>query len=157
MDKNVVTKIGIKAFFVVLLISLLATAYAAATTVSITGTVVEPDDVVTLPIVLDDITNYGMGTMNIGYDPLVVHVTGVTGSSDSNVVTKNINNTAGFARILASNLGGVSGDIVFANVKFMAVGPGSTSLNISVIELCDTSYNDISASISDGSITVSGY
>ncbi|PXF62191.1 MAG: hypothetical protein C4B59_00855 [Candidatus Methanogaster sp.] len=92
--------------------------------------------------------------MNIGYDPSVVHVTGVTGSSDSTVVAKNIDNTTGLVRILASNLGGVSGDIVFANVKFMTVGPGSTSLNINVIELCDTSYNDIPANISDGSIRI---
>ncbi|PXF62193.1 MAG: hypothetical protein C4B59_00865 [Candidatus Methanogaster sp.] len=154
MDKNIVTKIGVKAFSVALFVVLLTTAHAAATTVSLADVVVEPDDVVTLPIVIDDITNYGTGTINIGYDSSIVYVTGVTGSSDSNVVAKNIDNTTGLVRILASNLGGVSGDIVFANVKFMAVGPGTTSLNINVIELCDTSYNDISADISDGSITV---
>ena len=151
---NNITRIGIKAFSVALLISLFATAYAAATTVSIADAVVEPNDVITLSIVIGNITNYGMGTINILYDPSVVHVTDVTGSSDSNVVTKNINNNAGFARILASNLGGVSGDVVFANVKFMAVGPGPTTLDIDIDRLCDTSYNDISADISDGSIKV---
>ncbi|PXF62192.1 MAG: hypothetical protein C4B59_00860 [Candidatus Methanogaster sp.] len=154
---NNITKIGIKAFSVALLISLLATASAAATTVSIADTVVGSGGVVTLPIMISNITNYGMGTMDIRYNSSVVHVTDVTSSSDSNVVTKNIDNTAGVTRILASNTGGVSGNIVFANAKFMAVGvPGSvTSLNIDVIELCDTSYNDIPANISDGSITVS--
>ena len=151
---NNITKIGIKAFSVALLILLLATASAAATIVSLADVVVEPDGVVTIPIMIGNITNYGAGTINIWYDPSVVHVTDVTGSPDSNVVAKDINNTAGFAKILASNLGGVSGDIIFANIEFMAVGPGSTPLNIDVIELCDTSYNDISANISDGSITV---
>jgi hypothetical protein len=137
-----------------LFVVLLTTAYAAATTVSIADAVVEPDGVVTLPIVIDNITNYGVGTMNIEYDSSIVHVTSVTGSSDSNVVAKNINNTMGFARILASNLGGVSGDIVFANVEFTAVGLGSTPLNIDVISLRDSAQYDISANISDGSITI---
>ena len=154
MDKNIVMKVGIKAFSVMLFVLLLTTTHATATTVSIADVVVEPAGVVTLPIMINNITNYGAGTMNIWYDPSVVHVIDVAGSSDSTVAVENINNTTGFARILASNLGGVSGDIVFANVKFMAVGLGSTPLNIDIEELCDTSYNDTLANISDGSITV---
>ena len=154
MDKNIVMKVGIKAFSVMLFVLLLTTTHATATTVSIADVVVEPAGVVTLPIMINNITNYGAGTMNIWYDPSVVHVIDVAGSSDSTVAVENINNTTGFARILASNLGGVSGDIVFANVKFMAVGLGSTPLNIDIEVLCDIAYNDILANISDGSITV---
>ena len=154
MDKNIVMKVGIKAFSVALLISLLATAHAAATTVSIADVVLEPDGVVTLPIMIGNITNYGAGTIKITYDPSIVHVTDVTGSSDSTVAVENIDNTTGSVRILASNLVGVSGDIIFANMEFMAVGLGSTPLNIDIEELCDTSYDDILANISDGSITV---
>ena len=154
MDKNIVAKIGIKALSVALFVVLLTTASAAATTVSLADVVLEPEGVVTLPIMIDNITNYGAATINIWYDPSIVHVTSVTGSSDSNVVAKDIDNTTGFVRILASNLGGVSGDIVFANVEFTAVGLGSTPLNIGVISLRNSSQYDISTSISDGSITV---
>jgi|GEM_PF-2428088 len=154
MDKNIVMKIGIKAFSVMLFVVLLTTAHAVATTVSLADVVLELDDDVILPIMMSDITDYSEGTVNILYDPSIVHVTSVTDSSDSSVVSKNINNATGHVRLLASNLNGVSGDIAFANVEFMAVGPGTTPLTIDVIELCDTSYDDISANISDGSITV---
>ena len=153
MDKNI-TKITIKSPYVMLFILLLTTAHAAATTVSIADVVVEPEDVVTLPIMMSDINDYGVGTMNVWYDPSIVHATDATSGSDSNVVSKGIDNTAGFVRILASNLGGVSGDIAFANVDFMAVGFGSTPLTIDIDTLGDTSYHDISANVSDGSITV---
>ena len=156
MDKNIVTKIGVKAFSVALFVVLLTTAHAAATTVSIADAVVEPDDVVTLPIVIDDITNYGTGTMSIGYDPSVVHVIDVAGSSDSDIVVKDIDNTAGLVRkILASNLGGVSGDVVFANVAFTAVGLGSAPLNLDVVSLYNRSFEMVSVTPNDGSITIS--
>ena len=130
---------------------------STTTTVSIADVVLKPDNVVTLPVLIGNITNYGVSTTNIWYNTSVVHVTGVTGSSDSNVITKNINNDIGFARIVTSNLGGVSGDIVLVNVEFMAVGFGSTPLDIDIDVLRDTSHNDISANVSDGSITVSSY
>ncbi len=154
MGENVVTKIVIKVFSVVLFVVLLTTTQALATTVSLADVVVEPDGVVTLPIVVDNITDYGTGTMNVWYDPSVVHVASVAGSSDSGIAVKNINNTIGFVRIVASNTGGASGNIIFANAEFMAVGLGSTPLNIDIDVLRDTSHNAISASINDGSITV---
>ena len=154
MDKNIVAKIAIKAFSVALFVVLLTTASAAATTISLADVVVEPEGVITLPIMINNITDYGAGTMDIGYDPSIVHVTRVTGSSDSNVVAKYIDNTTGFVRILASNLGGVSGNIIFANMEFTAVGLGSTQLNIEVIGLCDSAQYYIPANISAGSITV---
>ena len=157
MGKNIVTKIRIKALSAALLISLLAATSAAATTVSIADVVLGPDDVVTLPVMIGNITNYGVSTTNIWYNTSIVHVTGVTSSPDSNVVTKNINNDMGFARMVTSNLGGVSGDIVLANVEFIAVGFGSTPLDIVIDVLRDTSHNDISVNVSDGSITVGSY
>ena len=120
----------------------------AATTVSIEDITADPGDVVTVPLMINNMTDFGTGTINITYDPAVVHVTAVTGSS-----AFNNNNVIGFTAISSSNAGGASGDIVFANVEFTAVGAGSSPLNINVISLYDRSSNQISATIDNGSFT----
>jgi len=111
---------------------------------------------VTLPIMITNIGNYGTGTINITYDSAMVHVTDVTSSPDSTVTAKNIDNTTGLVRISAWNTGGVSGDIVFANVTFTSVGVGSTPLNLTVDMLQDTSYLEIpSVTVRNGSFRTS--
>ena len=154
MDQNIVTEIGIKAFSVVLFVLLLTTAHAAATTVSIENVTAELDDTVTIPIMLNNITDYGTGTIRIWYDYQVVHVTDITGSPESQVAAKYINNSIGYISITASNLYGASGDIAFANVEFTAVGSGSSPLDLTVASLYDTTPTNIPRSISDGSIKV---
>ena len=143
------TKMGI----LILLLSTVAPVYA--TTVSIADVAPEPLDVVTIPIMVNDITDYGSGTINIEYDPSVVHVTAVTSGPDSQVGAYNPNNTIGLVRITAANVYGASGDIAFANVEFTAVGTGSTPLNLDVVSLYNRSSNKISATPNDGSITIS--
>ena len=154
MDKNIVTEIGIKAFSVVLFVLLLTTANAAATTVSLANVTVELGDTIIIPIVVNDITNYGSGTIRIWYDYQAVHVTDVTDSLESQVAAKYIDNSIGYASITASNLYGASGDIAFANVEFTAVGFGSSLLDLTVASLYDTTPANIPRSISDGSIKV---
>ncbi len=149
-----VTRIVIKAFSVVLFVLLLTTAHAAATIVSIANTTVEPSDTVTIPIMINDITDYGSGTIRIWYDHLVVHVTGVTGSSESQVAAKYTDNSIGYTAISASNPHGASGDIIFANVKFTAVGAGSSPLDLIVVSLYDNAPLNVPRSIRNGSITV---
>jgi len=127
---------------------------ASATTVSIADVTVEPDGVITLPITVSEITDYGTGTIEIEYDPSVVHVTDVTSGPMSQVAARNMDNTIGFVNISASNLDGVSGDIIFANVTFEAIRAGSTPLNLNVTLLGDISYNEIPSTVSDGSIKV---
>ena len=123
--------------------------------VSIADTTADLPDTVTLPIMITSIGNYGTGTIDLTYDPAVVHVTDVTSSPDSIVTANNIDNTTGCVNISAWNMGGVSGEIIFANVHFTAVGVGSTPLNLTVDTLQDTSYQDIpSVTIDNGSITV---
>ena len=151
---NNITRIGIKAFSVVLFALLLTAAHAAATTVSIAGVTAELGDTVTIPIMVNDITNYGSSTIRIWYDYQVVHVTDVTGSPESQVAAKYIDNSIGYASITASNLYGASGDIAFANVEFTAVGFGSSLLDLTVASLYDTTPTNIERSIIDGSITV---
>ena len=143
----------IKTFSVGLLMLLLTVAPVYATTVSIADVTLEPSGVVTIPIMVNEITDYGSGTINIEYNPSVVHVTDVTSSSDSQVAAYNPNNTMGFVRISASNTYGVSGDIAFANVEFTAVGTGSTPLNLDVVSLYNRSFNKISPSVIHGSIS----
>jgi len=125
----------------------------AATTVSIGKITADPGDIVAVPLMINDMTDFGTGTINIAYDPSVVHVTDVTDSSDSLIAAFNNNNTAGFTAISASNAAGANGNIIFANVVFTAVGAGSTPLNIDVITLYNRSSNAISAAVDNGLFT----
>ncbi|PXF62186.1 MAG: hypothetical protein C4B59_00830 [Candidatus Methanogaster sp.] len=145
----------LRTFSIGLLILLLSgVACAGATTVSIADATVKPGDVITLPIMIGNITDYGTGTINIEYDPSVAHIINVTDGPKSYVAAHNVNNTLGFFNISASNPYGVSGDIIFANVTFKAIRDGSTPLNLTVTLLGDISYNEIPATKSDGSIKV---
>jgi predicted RNA-binding protein with TRAM domain len=147
--------VKIRTFSIALLILLLSgVACASATTVSIAGATVEPGDAITLPITVSEITDYGTGTIEIEYNSSVVHVTDVTNGPRSQVAAYYVNNTPGLAQISASNLYGVSGDIIFANVTFKAIGAGSTPLNLNVTLLGDISYNEIPATVSNGSIEI---
>ena len=130
---------------------------ASATTVSIGDLTCDAGGTVTAEVMLKDIRNYGTGTMSITYKPTVVHVTGVTGNTNSTVTAHNADNTAGVVSISAWNTGGVSGDIEFASVTFKAVGTGSTPLDLDVTKLRDTSKTTpIPFEVTNGSITVSG-
>ena len=146
----------IKVLSACLLLSFAVQCCAATTTVvSIANVTANPGDSVTVPILVNDITDYGGGTINITYDPSVVHVTGVTSSSDSAVAAFNNNNVVGFTAISASNTVGASGDIVFANVTFTAVGTGSSPLDIHIDSLFDRSFNEIhkNATVDNGQFT----
>ena len=158
---NIIDKINrimIRILITCLLLSLVVmpACEASATTVSIADTNVEPGGVITLPIMICNITDYGAGTINLEYDPSVVHITDVTDGPNSQIATHNVNNTIGLAWISASNSYGVSGDIIFANVKFKAVGVGSTPVKLDVELLGNISYNEIPATVSNGVFTTSG-
>jgi len=131
---------------------------AAAVTMTIDDCKSATGGEITVPVRISGVTNYGTGKINITYNPVVVHVVGVSDSSDSTVITSNIDNTAGIASISAWNTGGVSGDIVFANVALKAVGSGgkSSPLTLTVAKLVDTSMKSISAGQSGGTFTISG-
>ena len=153
-----INMISIKGLFVCLLLSLTVQCCSATTTVSITDATADPGDMVTVPLMINNMDNYGTGTINIEYNPAVTHITDVTSSSDSSVTAKNINNTAGLVKISAWNLDGVSGDIIFADVEIKAIGNGgdSTPLTVTVVTLQDTSYAEISPTVSGGSFTITG-
>ena len=158
---NIIDKINrimIRILITCLLLSLVVmhACEASATTVSIANATVEPDGVITLPIMIDSITDYGAGTINLEYDPSVVHITDVTDGPESKVSAHDVNNAIGLARISASSSYEVSGDIIFANVKFRAIRGGSTPVNLDVALLGDTSYKETPATIRNGLLTTSG-
>ena len=115
-----------------------------------------PGETVSAPILINNVRNYGTGTVSITYNPLVVQVTAIENSSYSTVVSSNIDNSLGTACISAWNTTGVSGDIIFAYVTFKAVGPegSTTSLNLTVSEIEDIYYNDIPAHTVKGSFKI---
>lgn len=129
-------------------------------TVSIGDADVTPDSTVAIPIRVNNVTNLGSGTINVSYNPLVVHVTGVaSGTGNALMVqTWNINNTIGDVQIVAWDLNAPhSGDVVFANLSFKAVASmGSTRLNITVRKLKDYDYPypQIPHTITHGTFTI---
>ena len=69
-------------------------AQAAQTVVSINDVSVEPGKDISATIMLNDVTNYGTGTIKVTYNPAIAQVTGVEGTTDSSVVAWNPDNIA---------------------------------------------------------------
>jgi len=138
------------------IISSVTSVQAQATTVSMPEVTKPHDSYATLPVTLHNVQNYGTGTISITYNPAVVHVTDVSDGPQSTVVDWNADDTSGTVIISAWNTKGVSGDIIFANVTFHAVGsPGtSTILKLDVTTLKDISIKDIPVSVSDGTFSI---
>ncbi|RZN36779.1 MAG: hypothetical protein EF813_06370 [Methanosarcinales archaeon] len=139
--------------------SVLAVAHvctAEAASVSIGDVTCGLHEDVTVPVVLSDVADYGTGTIKITYNPAVVHVTGVAGTPQS-TVTPSINNTAGIVIISAWNMGGVSGDVLFANVTLRSVGPCQSPLNLMIVKLNDNSFSPIPAATVNGLFTTGGH
>lgn len=145
-------QITIKMIFTGLLLAATVMQVSAAATVSINDCASAPEEEVTLAIIVTGFENYGTGKINLTYDPLVVHVISVGGSSDSTVVSHNNDNIAGVTSITAWNEGGVTGDIVFANVVLKAVGSSgeSSPLSLEVNKLADTSFNVVNTEQKNG-------
>ena len=132
------------------------TAVCAAETISIGDVISEPYENVTASIVISDVADYGTGTIDIEYDPSVVHVLSVTDTPHSEITASSINNTAGITRISAWNNDGVSGDVLFANLTLGAVGTCRSPLNIIIDLLKDIGYSTIPVTVDNGSFTVEG-
>jgi len=150
--------ISIAIFIVVsaFMVSSLPAVAQGQVTVSIDDITAEEGGSITEPIMLNGITNYGTGTINVAYNAAVVHVTDVTSGPDSDVAAWDADNIAGLVSISAWNLDGVSGDIIFANVEYTAVGSvdDTSPLNIDILTLYDISYEEIPATPDDGSFTI---
>ncbi len=126
---------------------------AEAVSVSIGDVTCKPHESVTVPVTLSGVMNYGTGTINITYNPGVVHVTNAASTPQSTVTSYSIDNTTGITRISAWNTGGVSGDVIFANVTLKSVGNCQSPLNITIVKLRDTGFAVIPATAENGSFT----
>ena len=133
-------------------------AQAAQTVVSINDVSVESGKDISATIILNDVTDYGTGTIKVTYNPAIAQVTGVQGTTDSSILAWNADNSAGSVTISGWNVNGKTGDVEFAIVKFNAVGSSgsSTSLTLEVTTLQDTSYYDISTTLNHGSLSITG-
>ncbi len=138
-------------FLLVLGLAMPMTQASPTTTVSIVNITSDLGEAVTLPVSISNMQNYGTGTISISFDSSVVHVNSVTSGPYSTVVDWNASNTAGTVIISAWNIDGVSGDFIFANVTFLAVGTGSTPLNLTVTTLKDIYYETIPTRTENGS------
>ena len=95
------------------------------------------------PIEIKNATNIGSCDLTLFFDPSVVRVSNVSGG-DFDFISSNLENTtAGSIRIAAFQgpSAGLNGDVVVANVTFMAVGSvgSSTPLTLDVTTLKDAS------------------
>ena len=129
---------------------------AAQTLVSINNVSVESGKDISATIMLNDVTNYGDGTIKVTYDPAIAQVTSVEGSIDSFVLAWNADNNAGSVTISAYNSNVKSGDVVFADIKFHAIGNSGSSkpLTLDVTTLQDTLGNEIPTTLDNGSLSI---
>ena len=139
--------------FILISISLVA---ASETTIGIDDHSVEPGNMITAPIRIDDTVNISGCEINFTYDPTVVHVTGVTQGGMHYSFTSNVDNGSGWMRANALDVDGLSGNVTFAYVDLTAVGNvGDTSpLNITSANIFDINYTMIAYTVNNGSFEI---
>ena len=115
--------------------------FAAATQeeVDVTVSIGDGEGNVTIPIMIENVTNLGSCNIRLDFDQSVVSVTDVTDGDMSNMIS---NIHAGWVRIVAFQTGstGLNGDVIVANVTFTPVdgcSNATSDLNITVMTLKD--------------------
>jgi len=126
-----------------------------STTVSIEAVTVASGGNVTVPIMVNYVTDLGGCEINMVYNASVVHVTDVT-QGDMDLLVATFDNGIGWMYASAINATGLSGNVVFAYVNFTAVGgDGDTSpLNITVKDLFDVNFSAIDHTVINGTFTI---
>jgi len=131
----------------IILLSIFALVFpVSGATVTIGDYAVAPDGSVVAQMIANNVTNLGSATVNLIFDPSVVHVTSVaagTGNAMTLGLISNIDNSSGFAKISIGSLTGLSGDVIIANFAMDAVGREGTSspLDIEIVSFSDASVN----------------
>ena len=125
------------------------------TTVSLADFEANPASTIKAPLMIYNVTDVAGGELNTSFDPSVVHVTDIS-EGDIGTTMSNINNEAGWAYMNVFGVEGKSGGVVFAYLTLKAVGSEGekSSLNISVISLFNTSYEDITFITDNGTFVV---
>jgi len=148
--------------FILSVLALLALNASAEAVVSLSSDAsAQHNTTVTVPIYIKNITNIGSGTISVNYNPDVVHVTKVESGTENALIVQawSADNEIGTVKVVAWNvIAPVSGEVIFANLTFKAVGMGGSSspLNLTVRDLTDyETYEMIPYTLSNGSIRVS--
>lgn len=113
-----------------------------------------------------DVTDLYAFEFDLGFDPLILRADSVTEGSfllssggSTTFISGTIDNISGLVSFIANSLTGpgpgVTGDGSLVGIRLQALAAGPSSLTLSEVILLD-SENDISFTISDGSITVAG-
>jgi len=125
--------------------------------VSIEDVELDPQDSMTVPIMLEGVTDFGSGTVELAYNPGTVEVMSVS-QGDCDSPFYGIDNANGTTTISAfvSQMPGPGGDIVFTNLVLKAVGsPGATSpLGLTVTALAHSDGSPIMYAISSGTFSI---
>ena len=128
-------------------------------TVSIGDVCTIPNSSVIMPIMVNHVTNLGSGTIDVSYNPDIVHVADVESGTGNalKVQSWSGDNVNGTVQIVALDANAPhTGDVIFANVTYKAVATtGLTPLNITVRDLADyDSYKQIPHSVKNGTFTI---
>ena len=152
-----INKTSVMTMIIAALVIIGMTGFAAATTVSIgDGT-----GAVTIPIVIEDVTDLGSFNLKLDFNSSMVTVTEVVPGSMDNIVVNDENILDGWIRIVGyqGTTDVLTGDITVANVIFAPVDPcaiGSCDLVIDVTTLKDStqSGNSIERGVENGVYTL---
>lgn len=146
-------------FFLFLFILVLITSSASGTAIITIGDVFSADDV-TVPVMINNVEDIVVATINVTYDPSVIRVTDA-GDSDFQVFFKNLHFAdKGWVRMGAYQvMNGLSGDVKFAELTITPFGnpEENTDLEIEVITLFDSENKLIKAAVKNGSFTIKGH
>ncbi|MDY6958324.1 MAG: cohesin domain-containing protein [Halobacteriota archaeon] len=142
----------------VLLVSVVFEVSAAVSTVSIMDTEVSQGESVNVPINIDGVVDVAGAHILLSYDSSVVQVTDIGNSDLSFETYKEIDNSTGNTRYAVVNLPDpLSGpSIQFAEVTLEAVGNSgdSCTLDLTVVSMQNSSYEEISRTVVDGTFTI---
>jgi len=131
--------------------------WGEGTTITIASGTAPPNENVTVPIMINNVTDVGVADITLTYNSSVVHVTTVD-NSDFDVMIPVIDNTTGIVRIgtFQGLNPGLTGDVKLADVTLKAVGniDESSVLGLSIIELKTVPGVEIPATVDNGTFAV---
>ncbi|MCD4846074.1 MAG: right-handed parallel beta-helix repeat-containing protein [Methanosarcinales archaeon] len=126
-----------------------------STKIYIENIVVDPEEKITVPIMIKSPTDLGICAININFNSSVLHVLDIT-PGDMGDLIYNFNNTTGWMYISVINRSGLSGNVIFAYLKLAATGSidDTSFLDITVEQLYDIHYMPIDHIVSNGMFTI---
>jgi hypothetical protein len=123
--------------------------------VSIENATVNPGETKNVSINISKVVNMATADIWLLYDTDVVIVENVS-EGDLSPITHGIDNVAGVTKMNWASEAGKTGDFVFAYVTLKAVGSGgqSSTLNIDVEELTNTTAKSLSRTVDEGIVDI---